>query len=38
MAKERCPNYTDEGQENKRKRGDVNGAKVDTSLKLAYTF
>jgi hypothetical protein len=38
MAKELCPNCTDKGQENKRKRGCVNGAKVDTSLKVACTF
>jgi hypothetical protein len=38
MATERCPNCTNEGQENKRKRGDANGAKVDTSLKVACTF
>jgi hypothetical protein len=38
MATERCPNCTDEGQENTRKCGDANGAKVDTSLKVTHTF
>jgi hypothetical protein len=38
MATERCPYCTDEGQENKCKRGDANGAKVYISLKVARTF